>query len=359
MVISKNRVRKMQIFFGTVVRNAPINQGGELVRLDWQSKKIEAKVSIFPTNPSLDHDPNPRGNSRGCRGIKIWQNQVIAANYHTLSIYDLDLHHQRNITDNLMVCLHETLLCDDAHIWVTSTLIDGVLKYDLNSGQLLEEFWPRENQALQKALNLKPLEFDNKSDQRSNFLEYNYSQESSHLHLNAIAQWQEQIFALFNSFGVIVNLNTGEIVIQDPAIKRAHNLIIMEDGVAICNDTYGRTIRFYDLSSRQLVQIIDITKFSWVKSLELLGNTQNFVKRTARQLKILPWFAISRTLFVRGLDRVGDLIFVGVSPASIICINWKTKQLVDAYCYSPNVQVCIHGLAVSPEYFIPKNKNPL
>ena len=53
-----------------------------------------------------------------------------------------------------------------------------------------------------------------------------------------------------------------------------------------------------------------------------------------------------RPLFVRGLDRLGDLLFVGVSPATILCIDEHQGKLVDAYSYSQDVGVCIHGLRV-------------
>ena len=52
---------------------------------------------------------------------------------------------------------------------------------------------------------------------------------------------------------------------------------------------------------------------------------------------------------LRGLDRLGDLLFVGISPASILCINRQSGALVDSYCYSDDVATCIHGLRVLAE----------
>ncbi len=60
-----------RLVFGTVVRNAPVKQGGELVLLDWKKKTVIKTVPVFPDNPSMDDDPNPRGNTRGCKGIAI------------------------------------------------------------------------------------------------------------------------------------------------------------------------------------------------------------------------------------------------------------------------------------------------
>lgn len=54
----------MDVYFSTVVRAAAPEQGGELVRLDWETKQVKAAVPIAATNPVLI-DPNPRGNGRG------------------------------------------------------------------------------------------------------------------------------------------------------------------------------------------------------------------------------------------------------------------------------------------------------
>jgi len=35
----------MDIFFSTVIRRSPIAQGGELFRVDWETKKVLARIS--------------------------------------------------------------------------------------------------------------------------------------------------------------------------------------------------------------------------------------------------------------------------------------------------------------------------
>jgi len=58
----------MDIYFSTVFRYAPIDQAGELVRLDWDTKHVISKVPVAPRSLQFE-DPNPRGNSRGGKGI--------------------------------------------------------------------------------------------------------------------------------------------------------------------------------------------------------------------------------------------------------------------------------------------------
>jgi len=69
----------MEIYFGTVHRTAPMAEGGHLIRLDWDRKQVLAEVPINPQDPHVySHDPSPRGGGRGCRGIVVEEDRVIA-----------------------------------------------------------------------------------------------------------------------------------------------------------------------------------------------------------------------------------------------------------------------------------------
>ena len=101
----------MQVFIGTVVRNAPLRAAGELLCVDWDAKRVSNAVAISPENPSFEHDPNPRGSTRGVRGIEFYGEHVIASDYHSLRFFDHELRSQRSLSHDLMVGLHETY-CD-------------------------------------------------------------------------------------------------------------------------------------------------------------------------------------------------------------------------------------------------------
>lgn len=337
----------MRIYFGTVVRNAPAHRGGELVCLDWDAKRILARTPIVPSEPHFDNDPNPRGNTRGCKGIVLDGERVIAADYHTLRFYDRDLRLLERRSHGLMVGLHELAL-DGRRLWVSSTAIDGALAYDLESGRLVDSLWPREQEAFQRELGLEPLVFDKTADQRTRFLEGDHMHSASHLHLNAVAPWKGSVLALFNAFGVVANLSTGEILIRDSEIRKGHNLALRDDGIAAVSGTHGPSVRFYDLETRRLVQSVELGRFGWVRSLRRLAVATNVVKRALRATG-LSRSSIAKPLFVRGLALHGDRAFVGVSPASILEIDWRRQELVDAFRFSRDVHVCVHGLAVDAD----------
>ena len=49
---------------------------------------------------------------------------------------------------------------------------------------------------------------------------------------------------------------------------------------------------------------------------------------------------------LRGMDRVGDRLFLGLSPAAVVCLDLRSRDLVDTFRYSRDVRVCVHGLKV-------------
>ncbi len=93
----------MILYFDIVKRKRPVKQGGELVKLDWTAKKILKTVPVYPSDPDIEEDSNPRGNSRGGKGILISGNELFVGTYHSILVFDLDLNLKRKITNNLFV----------------------------------------------------------------------------------------------------------------------------------------------------------------------------------------------------------------------------------------------------------------
>ena len=332
----------MNIYFGTVVRAAPISQGGSLFKLDWDSKTIIKEVPIAPAEPDLHHDPNARGNVRGVRGIRIFNEEVFVADYHTLNVFDLDLNLKRKLTHDLMIGLHETQIVGSS-IWVTSTSLDAVLKYRLDDGALEASHWPREMPEFQRALNLEPLPIDKSIDNRLNFLDTESFRGDSHLHLNAVCEFRGEVYALFHSKNVVVNLTQGTIVIDDKNLKHAHNLIMEEPGVVYVNDTHRTVVRQYDLDSGKQVRAINIRKMRGMNTL-LLKSVGRAIRETGINFFSQKWKTTARPFYLRGLGVTEDYIFAGFSPATIVRIDKATGELIDYYFHSTDMRDCIHGL---------------
>ena len=333
----------MRIYFGTVIRAAPVTEGGGLFKLDWEQKSIIKEIPIVPSEPSVDHDPNARGNARGCRGIGIVNDQVIAADYHSLNFFDRNLVPIRKMTHGLMIGLHETQVVGPS-IWVASTTIDAALKFSLEDGVLESSYWPREMPEFQEALGLEPLVIDKTVDNRLNFLNSDSFRGPSHVHLNAVCEFRGEVYALLHSRCVVVNLSKGTIVLQDKKLKHAHNLIMEEPGVVYINDTHRCTVLQFDLESGKQIRAIEIRKMPGIKQL-LLKSVGRAIKETGVSFFSKNSRATARPLYLRGLAIHEDYIFAGFSPGTIVCIDKKTGKLLDYYFHSTDMRVCIHGLA--------------
>jgi hypothetical protein len=152
--------------------------------------------------------------------------------------------------------------------------------------------------------------------------------------------------ALFNRFGAIVDLEAARVLVRDPALRGGHNLELGDDGLAVVNDTLGATVRVYDLAAGRLVRAINLRDFAWVRALES-RTREGLIMRAARRIARRP--ASARPLFVRGLVLDGARAFIGLSPASIVCLDWRRGVVLDTFQYSDDVRCCVHGLALAPE----------
>ena len=97
------------LFFSTVVRAAPLLDGGELVRLDWECKEVRARAPLAPLNMAL-RDQNPRGNCRGGRGIWLTADSVFVATYDGVRSFDHALNPKGDVSNSLLVDLHEVTM---------------------------------------------------------------------------------------------------------------------------------------------------------------------------------------------------------------------------------------------------------
>jgi len=311
-------------------------EGGHLIRLDWDRKRVVAEVPINPQNPSVYiNDPSPRGGGRGCRGIVVEEDRVIALGYDTVHEFDRSLDQRRDISHGLMVGLHETTLVAPDQLWVTATSIDRALQYDLRTGALTSEFSPRDQPDLQAAFDLEPLAIDTSDGNWVRRAIGSNREDPSHLHMNAVAVTGDRVLALFNRSGAIVDLTEQRVIIRDEALKGGHNLVVLADGTLVSSDTHGRTVRFFDGHTGELVHIVDLMSFPWARQ----------KRRAARQSDS----RVARVLFVRGLAFADRHVYVGVSPASILRIDWHASTLDDVYEHSDDVAHAIHGLAIATD----------
>lgn len=322
----------MIIYFDTVKRKRPVNEAGELVKLDWTTKKIEKIVPMFPQNPEVEHDSNPRGNSRGGKGILLSDdNEIFAATYHSIHVFDLDLNLKRIITNNLFVNIHE-MCWDGEYIWVSSTAIDCAVKVD-KEGNTLKTWWPREEIRLQERFGLERMDIDKGADNRLKYIHAEISTKQHHTHLNSVIKsiGNGNTYAFLNKQGVLVQMEPETaIIIQDENLRGGHSPAVTFDGkhVIICS-SMNKDILVYNLENGNLEQKIHLPDFKEIGELQ----------------KQFPDQPFNRTIFVRGLEIIDSgRILTGISPASILEIDLNSGHLTDFYRFSDDIGDAVHGL---------------
>lgn len=323
----------MIVYFSTVRRKRPIREGGEIVKLDWTARRVLRALPVFPSDPDIADDPNPRGNSRGGKGILVRGGEVLVGTYHTLLVFDADLNLKRRIANNLFVNLHE-ICADGEDLWVSSTTIDCALKVD-RSGCTLKSWWPREEPLLRARFGLSPLALDKQADNRLLHLRAELGQQQGHTHLNAVCRGGGKTYVLLNRQGALVEIEPGlRVVLEDERLRNSHSPVVSADGrQAILCCSFHREILFYDLASGALARRIRLLDFPEVAALKEQFPDQPF----------------NAALFVRGLELIGpERLLVGVSPAAILEIDAAAGRLLGLFRYGGDVGDAVHGLAHDP-----------
>lgn len=339
----------MHVYFSTVIRQAPLSAGGEVVKLDWTRKKVLAVQPIVPTDPPVCAT-NTRGGTRGGRGIHIPNGEVIVASYHSLHSFDLDLNPFQRISNPNFANLHE-ICSQDNSIWTTSTEIDAAVKVD-REGRTIETWWPRDDTVTAERFGLTPLNLDKGADNRTAYVDMGNG-DASHVHINAVGIGRDgRPLMLLNKFGAVVRLHPTEVLIVEPLMRGCHNLLVTQNGHLLINNTIQRSVDVFDAQGtlRNRIMLDKLAPVAKILRRHAWPRLQCWLAKYGRPHRLFhPLFlhaVVSRPIFVRGLcETPNGNILVGISPAAILELDWKSGKLVDFFAYSDAVSVCVHGLA--------------
>jgi hypothetical protein len=334
----------VQVYFTTVRRQAPIAEGGSLVRLDWDGRRVVRSVPIIPSDPSLE-DPNPRGSTRGGRGIVRVGPHLVVGSFHTLFRFTPDLERVDRVTHPLLAGIHQLdVVPGEDAVWVAATNVDAALLVRLGTGEVLDQRWPRESPGLQAELGLRPLAIDKTADLRGAFLSHEARHERGRVHLNAVRLHEGRLLGLLSRPGAIVDLDRGRVVIRYRSLVGTHDLLTNAEGSVIVNDTVGAKVRTFDLVTGRLTRTIDLRRFPWVQGLEASVRRPSRPRRMVARALRRP--VVARPLFVRGLARHEGRLYVGVSPATILELDERSGALLGTYQHTSDANEVVHGLHV-------------
>ena len=318
---------------------------GELISMDWGTKKILKRVPIFPCDPEVP-DPNERGGVRGGRGIALLCNEVFVACCHSLLGFDYDLNPTRRLTHHQFSGLHEIKVVEDG-IWVSATPLGAVHKIDFN-GNLLQSWWAHDDPLVIEKFDNRPFPIDKSGDNR-----LVNTQASSKLHLNHVDVHGGRVYASLNNHGAVLRLFPTEVVVHEPSLKGCHNGLITDDGEILLNHSHGHTLMACELNTGKIKRRINLGDFPETAKLMRAGKYKN-IPWPVRARNFITRKRMPRPLFARGLCRLdASRVLVGVSPASVLEINYKQGKLLDMCQLSDSPNECIHGLEATPSTDFP------
>lgn len=353
----------MRLVFTTVVRQAPVAVGGWARVAEWPSGRLVAERTVAPFDPPVI-DPNPRGNSRGGRGVVVTRDAIVVANYHTLEVCDRELRAQRTFSHGNFAGLHEVRRRGE-RLLVASTAINAAAEVplaavlapagtDAAAPATVRFWWPTEEPAVCERLGVPTTAYpDKQADNRLRHLDLHNRGQAGHFHLNAVDADGDLIYALCNKPGAIVRLagpGPMEVVLRHPLLEGAHNLEFIEPGRAWVVGTRSGLLLECDLGAGMVRPLIDLAATPFAQE----------VTRGAAVPRRWPWRllptraraaaseATARPLFWRGLAVNDDWIFVGTSPAAILGFDRRTLAYRGVLRFASDVREIVHGVAIMP-----------
>ncbi len=365
------------IAVSSVVREGVVGRPtGYLRVVDLEAERILYR-GFPPESVYGRDDPNPRGGSRGTKGVSACADGLAIAVAERVSMFDSSWRLRGEVTHPWFGLLHGVLAEPDG-VWVTSTACDLLLRLSWE-GECVESWFWRSDAELRRALGFGSLpDFDPRRDYRdplANGGGYDI------VHLNSVARGRGGLL-----------LNFGQ-VLGDRALRRHRRERLLIRPLEAFRATrpllrwvrrrrldrppdHGHDGRPLPLNSFALIELrgrpdgraarvihqadgIGIPNHDLVEAGDLLlyndTNADSLVAldRDGREAGRVP--LPGRPGFARGLAWLGgDLFLAGnQSPAAIHTVDIAAERVVSSLVLGGLPKECISGIAVLPEAFSP------
>jgi hypothetical protein len=120
------RLTERRVAITSVVRYAMETEiSGSLRVLDLDKGRLSF-VSPSPESTFRQADPNPRGGTRGTRGVSVHGDRLVVANSERLFVFDKAWRLVAELTNECMADVHD-VLAEERGVWVAATGIDQLL----------------------------------------------------------------------------------------------------------------------------------------------------------------------------------------------------------------------------------------
>ena len=127
----------------SVVRGTRVGDVSGFVRVvEGESGRVLFTGHV-PETVERAHDPNPRGGTRGARGVAVHDDRLIIANADRVFVLDAAWRVQAELSHPLVGRVHDVLAEDDG-VWIASTAADLLVKLDWEGRLVADWEWRRD-----------------------------------------------------------------------------------------------------------------------------------------------------------------------------------------------------------------------
>lgn len=191
-----------RVIVTTAVRHADSSRYSGYVRIVDLGTGDVVLTEPMPESDWRHVDPNPRGGTRGARGVSATADRLVIANSNTIFVFDRTWALETTLTHPLAGALHDILAEDDG-VWVTSANADLLLKLGWD-GAVLDSWCWRDDRALVRTLGFRSVPpFDATLDYRDPRVLRSGAHNT--IHLNALARVPD---GMLLSFGRVLPART-------------------------------------------------------------------------------------------------------------------------------------------------------
>jgi hypothetical protein len=120
------RLAERRVAITSVVRYARETEISGCLRVLDLDKGRLSFVTPSPESTFRSADPNPRGGTRGTRGVSAYGDRIVVANAERLFVFDTAWKLVAELSNELMADVHD-VLAEERGIWVAATGIDQLL----------------------------------------------------------------------------------------------------------------------------------------------------------------------------------------------------------------------------------------
>ena len=272
---------------------------GRLIKIDWNTGEIIAELNeVFPT-PFCARNSNPRGGTRGWRGIihdsDGYFKGLIVANNDSLVYFDYNLNLKRVVTHPAFGNIHGLYSESLEPIYIASTLSDIYCCMSWDAIYPCEPLASLEvYQMIKEWLKIRTRDrqpFNPKKDYREEWIE-------STLHLNYVLPIHARkygespkLIALFNSMNLLVQLQPKpeilwsaplelgqlEAPLDMPGLQCPHDLVLLPDGDLLINSSARQELYRFNLNTKELKLVwkTNDKSLAWNRGLALMPNKKH------------------------------------------------------------------------------------